>query len=80
MQPPAPIIVEVIKQPAVETTVVDVLLGAIGLTGIFFLAAVVLGGLLGALLIWLRIVRPRYSSTPAGGTERTRLGLEIPDR
>jgi hypothetical protein len=53
-----------------------VLTGAIGLTGVFLLTAVVLGGLLGGVLIWFRVIRPRYSSTTAGMTDQIRLGLD----
>jgi hypothetical protein len=50
-----PIIVEMVDPPAQETTVVDVLLGAFGLTGVLMLSAVALGLLCGAVLILLRL-------------------------
>jgi hypothetical protein len=76
LQPSTPIIVEVVKQPATETTVVDILLGAIGLTGVLVVAGAVLGGLLGGVLIWFRVIRPRSLATPASLSEHTGLGLD----
>jgi uncharacterized Tic20 family protein len=52
LQPSNPIIVRVVEEPARETTVVDVLLGSIGLTGLLLLMAAVAGLALGALLVW----------------------------
>lgn len=51
LQQGQPIMVEVVQQPVESTTVADVLLGAIGLTGVLVLAAVLLGALLGGMLI-----------------------------
>lgn len=60
MQQPDPIMVRVIDQPVETTTVADVLLGALGLTGVLILAAAVLGLLLGGLLIGIKLLRARY--------------------
>ena len=61
MQPAPPsILVRVIEPPAQETTVADVIIGAIGLTGVLLLAAVVFGALLGGLLVARRKLRARY--------------------
>lgn len=57
LQQPDPIIVHVVQEPVHSTTVADVLLGAIGLTGVLVLAAVLLGALLGAALIGLKTWR-----------------------
>ena len=57
MQQANPIIVRVVQQPVESTTVVDVLLGAIGLTGVLVVAAVLLGAILGAVLIGLKVWR-----------------------
>lgn len=46
-----PIIVQVVQQPVESTTVADVLIGAIGLTGVLVLAAILLGAILGGALI-----------------------------
>lgn len=47
-------IVRVVEEPARETTVVDVLLGSIGLTGLLLLIAALAGLALGGLLVWLK--------------------------
>jgi hypothetical protein len=54
-----PIIVEVVDATTAETTVVDILLGAIGLTGALMLGALVLGLAFGGLLIAVKRVRGR---------------------
>jgi uncharacterized protein YneF (UPF0154 family) len=56
-----PIVVQVVQQPVQSTTVADVLIGAIGLTGILILVAALLGGLFGALLIGLKLLRRRLN-------------------
>ena len=53
-QPTTPIIVQLPDPPTPETTVADVLLQAIGLTGAFILIAFVAGHLLGGLLFRIR--------------------------
>jgi hypothetical protein len=53
-QPLMPVIVRVIEQPAKEIGVADVLLGAIGITGLFLLGAALLGFLLGGAFILFR--------------------------
>lgn len=65
LQQPDPIIVRVVQQPVRSTTVADVLLGAIGLTGLLVLAAVLLGALLGGTLIGFKRWRERLRN----GTE-----------
>lgn len=54
------VMVHVVEQPVDETTVADVLLGTIGLTMALIIAAVVLGGLFGALLIGIKKTREKY--------------------
>ncbi|MGE5813683.1 MAG: hypothetical protein ACM36C_04280 [Acidobacteriota bacterium] len=54
LQPSTPMIVRVVEEPARETTVVDVLLGSIGLTGLLLLIAALAGLALGGLLVWLK--------------------------
>ena len=63
-QPSDPIIVQVVEQPVDSTTVADVLLGAIGLTGLMVLAALILGVLLGGALI----ARKNWRARLDGGT------------
>ncbi len=53
--------VQVVEQPVQETTVADVLLGAIGLTGALVIGAVILGALFGAVLIGLKKTREKYN-------------------
>ena len=50
-----PVIVQVVAEPAKEISVADVLMGSVGLTGLFLLGAAVLGfGLGGALILFRR--------------------------
>jgi hypothetical protein len=72
MQPSDPIVVRVIEEPVHETTVADVVLGALGLTGVLLLAALVFGLLLGGLLVLRRRRRDRRN-VEEEGTQR--LGL-----
>ena len=60
-----PHIVQVIEEPARELTVVDVLVGALGVTGVMFLVAVVAGLALGGLLVWIQKKRGRALETTA---------------
>ena len=50
------------QQPVESTTVADVLIGAIGLTGMLVLIAVLLGGLLGGILIKVKHLRARRAA------------------
>jgi hypothetical protein len=56
VQPPAPpIIVRIIETPKDPTEgLADVLLGALGVTGLIFVTAIVMGVMTAALLYWLR--------------------------
>jgi hypothetical protein len=58
----APIIVQVVQPPIESTTVADVLIGAIGLTGVLVLVAILLGGVFGGALIGLKILRRRLNA------------------
>lgn len=60
MQPVNPIVVRVIEEPVETTGVADILIGAIGLTGVMLMSALVLGVLLGAILIGIKRLRARY--------------------
>ena len=46
------------EEPAPETTIVDVVVGSLGLTGAFLLAAIILGAMLGGILIGIKLMRP----------------------
>jgi ABC-type amino acid transport system permease subunit len=58
VQPPSPIIVRVIGPSTDAATLGDVILQALGLTGVITLLAMVLGLVLGGLFIYIRIRRP----------------------
>ena len=62
---PNPIIVHVIQPPTESTTIADVLIGAIGLTGLLVLVAIVLGGAFGGILIGIKVLRRRMNMEPA---------------
>jgi hypothetical protein len=61
VQSAQPIIVKVIDEPVKSTGVGDIILGALGITGVLLLAALLLGALLGGLLIWIKKVRAQYN-------------------
>ncbi|NQW04064.1 MAG: hypothetical protein HQ485_08550 [Acidobacteria bacterium] len=68
LQEAQPFIVEIIRPPAQETTVADVLIGALGLAGVFALAALPLGLVAGYLLIqWHARKRPEDDHMPHVG-------------
>ena len=73
MQPSEPIIVRVIQEPAKSTTIVDVLLGSLGLVGALLLAAVVLGAILGGMMIGIKLFRARYNLEPVPDSESLRV-------
>lgn len=56
-----PVMVRVIQPAVEETSVADVLIGSIGLTGVLILVAVLLGALLGGVLIGIKKLRSRYN-------------------
>lgn len=56
-----PIIVQVVQQPVESTSLADVLIGAIGLTGALVLLAVLLGSAFGGLLIGVKLLRRRMN-------------------
>ena len=47
-----PVIVKIVEEPAKETTVVDVLLGSIGVVGVVLILAALAGLALGGVLVW----------------------------
>jgi hypothetical protein len=63
LQPP-PIVIDVVKQPPVadEITMADVVVGAIGLTGVIMLLALLAGLLVG--IVFIAIKRRRGADTP----------------
>jgi hypothetical protein len=64
-----PIIVHVVQQPVESTTIGDVLIGAIGLTGVLVLVAILLGGAFGGVLIGLKLLRRRLNVEPASDSD-----------
>jgi hypothetical protein len=73
MQPTDPIIVRVVEEPVKSTTIVDVLVGSLGLVGALLLAAVVLGAILGGTLIGIKLFRARYNLDPVPDSESLRI-------
>lgn len=68
-----PVMVRVIETSAESTSVADVLIGALGLTGVLILVAVLLGAALGGLLIGLKMFRARYNLEPIPDSEAFRI-------
>ena len=64
-----PIIVRVVQQPVESTTIGDVLVGAIGLTGVLVLVAILLGAAFGGVLIGLKLLRRRLNVEPASDSD-----------
>ena len=73
MQPTDSIIVKVVQEPVKSTTIVDVLVGSLGLVGALLFAAVVLGAILGATLIGIKLFRARYNLEPVPDSEALRI-------
>jgi hypothetical protein len=70
MQQPPPIMVQVVEKPVEGTTVADVLLGAIGLTGVLVLLAILLGLALGAaIVLYKRYTERRRTDGPRAGAD-----------
>ena len=68
-----PVMVRVIEPQVESTTVADVLIGAIGLTGVLILVALLLGGILGGILIGVKKLRARYNLEPVPDSEAFRI-------
>jgi hypothetical protein len=79
LQPVTPVIVKVVGAPAKELGLVDVVLQALGLTGLLALGSILLGLLLGGLFIWFR---NRHPLNPLNGESagRYRFDLNVPRR
>ena len=74
-----PFVVELVDAPTRETTVVDVLVQALGVAGGIMVVALLAGLLAGGLLIGIRILRP-YNSLNGAASERIRLHLDRASR
>lgn len=55
-----PVVVRVVDAPTRETTVADILIGAVGFVGAVLLAALVVGLLAGGVFIAIRKLRERH--------------------
>ena len=65
--------VRVVEQPVDSTTVADVLIGSIGLTGALILVALLLGVLFGGILIGLKKLREKYNMEPVPDSEALKI-------
>jgi hypothetical protein len=77
LQPVTPVIVKVVSDPTPQVTVVDVLVGALGLTGVIVAGSFVLGGVVGLLLIAYSRWRTARAGE-AGTSDHTSLDLSSP--
>ena len=73
MQSAEPIVVRVLEQPVKSTGVSDILIGALGLTGVMLLAALLLGAALGGILIGVKKLRAKYGLEPVPDSESLRV-------
>jgi hypothetical protein len=63
-----PTIVQIVKDPpAQQISMIDVAVGAFGLTGVIMVAALAAGLLAGALIVWYRMRRPITLIEARGG-------------
>ena len=73
-QPSGPVVVKILQEPARETTVVDVLLGAIGLTGVLILIALLMGlAFGGGFILYRKVQAKRRPYRPEPGQEVPRI-------
>ena len=71
----SPTIVKIVPAaPTEEISVVDLILGGLGLTGLILLCALLVGGVLGGLFIWFKSVRPL---NPLNGQASQTHGLRL---
>ncbi|MGH9372242.1 MAG: hypothetical protein ACRD15_11985 [Vicinamibacterales bacterium] len=68
-----PIVVRVLEEPVETTGVADILVGALGLTGVMLLAALLLGAVLGGILIGVKRLRAKYGLEPVPDSEAMRV-------
>jgi len=59
LQPVTPTLVEVVEEPTRETSVADILMGAVGFVGFVLLAAAVVGLVVGAVFVYVKHGRRR---------------------
>jgi len=73
VQSAQPIVVRVLEEPVKSTGVGDIILGALGLTGVMLLAALLLGALLGGILITIKRLRAKYDLEPVDDHDALRV-------
>ena len=73
LQPSNPIVVRVVEEPVESTGISDILVGALGLTGVLLLAALLLGAALGGILIAVKKLRAKYNLEPVPDSEALRV-------
>lgn len=67
-QPITPTIIQIVKDPpAQQISMIDVAVGAFGLTGVIMVAALAAGLLAGAAIVWFRMRRPITLIEARGG-------------
>jgi hypothetical protein len=65
VQNPQPLIVDLVETPAKHTTVADVIIGSLGITGLLILLSLALGLIVaGALVVWHRRHPPEDDRLP----------------
>lgn len=79
LQPITPIIVKVVDEPTRETSVADILMGAVGMVGFALLAAAVVGLLAGGILVYVKHLR-RHAREEASFAGVARLNLNELER
>jgi hypothetical protein len=73
VQSTQPIIVRVVEDPVETTGIGDIVFGALGLTGVMLLAALISGALLGGILIGIKRFRAKYNLEPIPDSEALRV-------
>ena len=73
MQSAQPIVVRVVEEPVQSTGVSDILIGALELTGVMLLAALLLGLVLGGILISIKKLRAKYDLGPEANPDAMRV-------
>jgi len=65
--------VRVAEQPVASTSMSDILIGALGLTGVLLFAALLLGAALGGALIGFKLLRAKYNLEPHSDRDALRV-------
>jgi ABC-type dipeptide/oligopeptide/nickel transport system permease component len=79
LQPVTPIIVKIVSAPTPQVSVVDIMVDALGLTGLIVIASIVVGGVLGVMLIAYTRWRAETTGHATSG-DHTLLDLTSPPR